>query len=360
MISLGVSHGPVPETRQASSGYTTAIVNAIDAAAAGTGGGVAAATAAVETAAGLWARALALATVEPKNVRTEAVTAAVLAMTGRALCRSGEIVFFLEVAGGRVRLLPAAQSYVTIGSVDPATWQYVVTLYGASDTRVVYPRYDGVAHLRYMVDPHRTWQGRAPWASASLSGALLAGVERQLAGEAGGKSGYIMATPDVGDSGQEAEADGEDDPLDSLRKDLAAAGGGTVLAPAQTGGYGAGPGVAPQREYTPHRFGLDPPEGMVELRRDVGRDVLASCGIPPVLANHAAAGTSMREAWRQFTAGTVEPLAVIIAEQLSEALNERISLTLPRSSDVATLSRAVGSLTSAGMSLDDARAIVKL
>ena len=72
-------------------------------------------------------------------------------------------------------------------------------------------------------DATRPWEGRAPWQTAQLSGALLAGVERQLAGEAESASGYVMPTPDVGDKGQAADADGEDDPLTALRRDLAAA-----------------------------------------------------------------------------------------------------------------------------------------
>ena len=88
--------------------------------------------------------------------------------------------------------------------------------------------------------------------------------------------------------------------------------------------------------------------------------MLAACGIPPVLANHAAPGTSMREAWRQFTVGTVEPLAVLVADQLSEALGERVRLDVPRAADVATLARAVQSLTGAGLSVEDAREVVGL
>ena len=42
---------------------------------------------------------------------------------------------------------------------------------------------DGVVHLQYGRDATRPWQGGAPWQTAQLSGALLAGVERQLAGE---------------------------------------------------------------------------------------------------------------------------------------------------------------------------------
>ena len=319
------------------------------------------ATAAVETAAGLWARALSLAVVEPQSRRTRALTPSLLAMVGRALCRHGEITYLLEVAGGRVMMLPASAAYVTTGSGDRRTWIYTVTVDGPGSTVTVYRGRSGVAHLQYMVDPVRPWLGRPPWASAGLSGTLLAGLERQLAGEAGSASGYILPTPDVGDRGQEGEeADEEDDPLTTLRRDLAAAGGRTVLAPTTAAGYGAGPGAAPSKDYKPERFGFAPPETAVEARRDVERSILAACGVPPVLANHAAPGTSMREAWRQLTVGTVEPLAALIADQLSEALGVDVRLTMPRSADVATLARAVQSLTGAGMSVEDAREVVGL
>jgi hypothetical protein len=90
------------------------------------------------------------------------------------------------------------------------------------------------------------------------------------------------------------------------------------------------------------------------------RSILAACGVPPVLANHAAPGTSMREAWRQLTVGTVEPLAVLVASQLSASLGVDVRLTMPRSADVATLARAVQSLTGADMSVEDAREVVGL
>ena len=171
--------------------------------------------------------------------RTAALTPSVLAMIGRALARHGEIVFDLEVSGGRLRMLPASASYVTVGNGDPRTWIYTVTVDGPDNTMTHYRGRDGVAHLQYAVDPVRPWLGRAPWAVAGLSGTLLAGIERQLSGEAGSASGYILPTPDVGDRGQEGEnADEEDDPLTTLHRDLAAAGGRTLIGHLAGGAVG--------------------------------------------------------------------------------------------------------------------------
>ena len=111
---------------------------------------------------------MALIEVTPRNRRTAALTPAFLEMAGRQLARAGELVCDIDTSGGVLRLLPAAQSYVVTGSVDPKSWLYVVTLYGASDTRVVYRRRDGVVHLMYGTAPGRSWVGRAPWQGAPV------------------------------------------------------------------------------------------------------------------------------------------------------------------------------------------------
>ena len=347
-----------PEVRQAS-GYSNAIISAIEAAAAG-GASVATATAAVETASAWWGRALSLARVEPRNRRTMALTPSVLELIGRELGRRGEIVFDLDVTGGRVRMLPASSSYVVLGGADPREWLYNLTLFGPGNSTTVYRPRAGVVHVAYGRSVERPWEGRAPWQSASLSADLLTGVERQLSGEARGASGYVLPVPDTGDKGQGEDDDGEDDPIVSLRRDLAAAAGKTMIAPTQQAGYGAGPGAAPQSDYKSERFGLKPPESTIELRRDVERSILAAFGLLPVLFNHQAPGASLREAWRTAHTLSVEPVAELVGAQLSEALGVDVKLDMrrARAADVATLARAVASLVQAGMTPETAREVV--
>ena len=358
MISFR-DYRPAPgriETRS----YTSTIVNALVSAAAGAGGGVASATAAVECAAGIYARGLALASVSPRSGRTAALTPSLLSLIGRSMVRHGEIILDISMRDGEVLLLPASAAYVTTGDADPASWVYTLTVDGPGSTRTMTKPRSGVVHLQHAVDPIRPWEGRAPWASAGLSGELLSGIETQLKNESRGPSGYILPSPDVGDRGQDADSDGENDPLTSLRRDMAAIKGGTAVTPTMGAGYGGGPGVAPSSDFTTRRFGMMPPRELLEARRDVERSILAACGVPPVLANHAAAGTSMREAWRQVVTATLEPLSVIVADQLSEALGVEVSLTMPRAADTATLARAVQSLTGAGMTIDQAREVAGL
>ena len=346
-----------PERRES---YTQNIVSSIEAAAAG-GGGVATATAAVESASGLWGRALALADVTPRSSRTAAITPSFLELAGRELGRRGELVCDIDTSAGRVELHPASHAYLT-GGHRPDDWIYTLTLPAPSRTLTVYRRREAVVHLAYGRSRYRPWEGRAPWQSATLAGSLLAGVERQLAGEAKGSSGYVMPIPDTGDAGQDADDDADTDPLEPLRRDLAAAGGGTMLAPTTAAGYGAGPAAAPPGDYRSVRFGMNPPESTIEVRRDVERSILSCYGFPPILQASTAAGAGMLQGWRLMFALTLEPLAALVSSQLSEALGTTITLDMrrARAADVVLLSRALNGLTKSGLDVAEARRIVKL
>ena len=335
MTSLGRLTPPAREYRAATPRtYTTDRVAALTAASTSGPAAIATATAAVEIAAGVWGRALSLANVSPQTARTRAITPGLLELTGRALARRGQVVFDLEVdAGGDLALLPCAASSVLIGSADPRTWVYVLSVNGPSSTRTVYRARGGVVHLQAGTQPDRPWQGRAPWQTAQLSGALLAGVERQLAGEAESASGYILPTPDTGDRGQAADADGDEDPLTALRPRPGRGARATLLAPSMAAGFGGGPG-----RVAHHIAGISRPS----IRRESAR-------LPDRAAAGMSSGASCRPTAfyrRCFTSGRPGPRCVrrrgkctrsppcpwpeLVAAQLSEALNEPVTLDLRR------------------------------
>ena len=348
--------GMGPKETRAKGNFTERQLSAFETVAAGNDA-IATSVAVVEVASGFYGRDLAMAEVSPRNARTAAITPAWLSLCGRELARCGSFRCDLEVRGGRVDLVPAASSYAVQGTSDPSSWVWVLTLFGPGDTRTRFRPNDGILNVVIGNTVTRPWEGRAPWQAASLSGKLLSGIERQLAGESQSKSGYVLPVPDLGDRGQGEDVDGETDPLTTLRRDLASAEGRTMLAPSMASGFGGGPGVAPApaSEYSPRRFGANPPSALLELRRDIERSVLASYGILPSLVNERAAGNSLREARRQFH-GTIVALATLLENSLSEALNETVTLNLRRTkaADSATMARAISSLTSSGMSLQDA------
>ena len=127
------------------------------------------ATAALETAAGLWARAFASATVEdaPPAVAA-ALTPDVLALIARNLVRRGEAIHAIEVMGGEIRLVPVGDFDVQSGGWDESTWSYRITKSGPSRQTTTSVPSMGVIHCRYAVSASAPWRGVDPLAVGQL------------------------------------------------------------------------------------------------------------------------------------------------------------------------------------------------
>ena len=300
--------------------------------------------AALEIASGLWSRGFAAAEVSPA---IPAVTPSLLASVGRELVRRGESLWAIDVRRGEI-VLTAAASWDVSGGADPESWFYRLDTFGPSgnETRI-YPA-SSVLHLKYASDPERPWAGVSPWSYSRQTARLAANLELRLAEEAGSKVGYLLPVPADGGDG------GTDDPLASLKNDLAALRGNTALVETVSAGYGEGRAAAPQSDWTAKRMGANPPATLAELRGAAGADILSACGIPPALASDKAEGGGQREAWRRFSVGTLQPVARCVAEELSDKLAvPGLELRFERlaAADLAGRARAVGIFTKAGVPL---------
>ena len=99
---------PEPEKRE-NSPFTDAVIAGILLAVGGeTLPGDVGAIGALETAAGLYARAFAAARVSPMNAYTASVTSSILALVGREMIRKGETVLVPKMTVDGLRLIPAA------------------------------------------------------------------------------------------------------------------------------------------------------------------------------------------------------------------------------------------------------------
>ena len=351
MIELGVSTGP-DGPRVERRNYSELRLAAAEAWA--DSGLLGAALGATEIAAGLYSRAFASATVEPAGVRTAALSPAVLGDVARRLVAQGEAVLLVDVEGGMVTLTPATWWTVQGGPRRP--WRYRVTLTGPSTTSTLDVSSERVAHVAWAWDARSPWRGRSPLALAGESGRLAQAVERALADEAGGPVGHLVALP------VDAGEDGEDDPLGGLKRQIAELRGRTGLVETTAAGYGEGRAAAPGEDWRPRRIGADPPATLPALRDQVEATVLACCGVPPDLARP---GGRTRESYRQWVTASVEPLARLVAAELSRALDVDVSLTFARlaAADVAGRARAYRSLvgpTGEPMPDADARRLVGL
>ena len=301
-----------PETRDSGGDFSDAVVRLIEAQAAGKAAD-ASSTAAVEAASGALSRAFASARVEgPPHVR-EAVTGRFLAQAGRDLIRAGDSMHVIDVSRrGRVSLLPCS-SWHFEGDAHPRTWQVRATFYGPSTSTTRNLPYSGVVFLTWGSKPGQPYVGVAPTSWAHTTARLQSEAERSLADEVQGPIANLLAIPQDGGDGE------DDDPLKELKAGLRTARGKALLVETTHAGWGDGRSAAPQRDWRASRLGPTPPESMAMIRRDTFEAVLAATGTPPSLFIDAD-GTSQREAVRRWHMGTVEPLARLLQDELSEKL----------------------------------------
>ncbi len=331
--------------------FSDAITEAIVAAAGGTGPADPTAIAAVEAAAGLYARCLAGAAVTDS---TGSVTPPVLGLIGRDLIRRGESLHLIRVRAGQVKLLPAG-SWDVRGPWDEEDWFYRLDLFGPSGNSTRFVSGHQVVHARYAVDPARPWLGVSPLQWARATGTLAANLEQRLGEEAGGRVAHLLPIPQDGGDGS------DDDPLKMLKKDIALAKGSTVLAETTSTGWGEGRMSAPQRDWRPSRIGANPPEVLPTLRRDVFEAVLGACGVPVSLFTDAD-GTSQRESFRRFLTTAVQPMGAMIAEELTIKLETPIVINFDHlyAHDLVGRSSAFGKLVAGGVTVDKALVIAGL
>ena len=336
-----------PEKRETQP-FSDAVVQAIISQAEGTSPGDPAATWALETAASLYSKAFSAARITGE--RTEKITPSMMALIARNLIRRGDSLHAIEMLRGQVEFLPVG-SWDVRGGWDEAGWFYRADLFGPSGNITRLVSSGGVLHFRYAVDPARPWSGIGPLGWARETGTLAGNLERRLGEEAGAPVAHVLPIPQDGGDG------GKDDPLASLKADIAAAKGRTILTETTASAWGEGKSAAPKADWKSNRLGADPPDTLRFLRSESGMSVLSACGVPVSLATDAD-GTSQRESWRRFIMGAVEPLLALLVEELERKLETTISFDLKNlmAHDVVGRSQAFQKLVAGGMAIEQAAA----
>ena len=345
MIELGISRtGPATEVRSGEHSYTDLVLAGL---LAQQGRGAAAAewaTGAVQSAAGLWARCLSVATSEHEAVNPE-----VLGAIGFDLAVVGEHVSVLQVGGdGRVALLRAS-SWNISGGPDPLSWQYDVSLSGPTGTHTRVVPAGGVLHVRYLPDNRSPWRGRAPWTRAPTLSKLAAEVEASLVREARLPTKQIIPMPQ---GAKELSQNMLDGILDES---------GRVILPTTTaGGMGAGRTSAPLTDWKISRLKSEPEEALVGLCRDIPGQIGVLYGIPTVMSSGTGSESIVREAFRRFVLTAIEPLALITAGELTRVFEQPIELDLSELAhiDLAGRARAFKAYTGSGLSTSEAAQLV--
>ena len=338
LARLGVAFRPETETRATGPNYTDAALEAALNAATGSPRHVAEQTAAAEFGLGLYSRSFAAALIEPSAL-SPTLPAQARADLARRLMLRGEAVYAIEVNPlGNIRLLPAS-SHDIEGGPDESTWRYYLDIPGPTrpERRRLPSR--AVVHCRIGADPALPWKGCSPLENAGLTTKILARLEQRTGEESNASAGYLLPVPE----GTPEES------ITALRSDLAALKGKVALVESQAAGQGQGRAAAPQSDWRLQRMGAEFPEGNVNLRRQVGADVVAAMGIPAALYV-GADGATVREAYRQFLVSTLQPLATLVAEEMERKLEVpalRFNFRRLAAADIAARARAFGSLAQA-------------
>ena len=317
--------------------YTALMIHALQATAAGLNTGR---IGAVETAAGMWGRAMASATVTPDSAALAGLTPPVMEQIGRALLTRGESLHVIVVADGGVSLLPAS-SWDVRG--DSQTWWYRCVLSAPDHTQTVSVPAASVLHPRYGCDVRRPWRGCSPLVSAAETLRGASNIEAATAEEFSFTLAQLV-TPDS----MKPDMPGGPVLYDGNQQGQLADSFAQALAhPAPMIGSNV---IVPPEAVKLSRLGPEPPESYEGLRTVIEMTVYRACGIPVSLLDSRAAGTASREAYRQFVASTVEPIGRLVEHEIRLKLDSGAGISFDglRSTDLTARARAFSSLTTGG------------
>ena len=306
------------------------------------------ATAALEACAGTVSRGFAASEVSGPDPITSALTPGVLALIGRSLIRTGEVVFLIDTQAGRLRLVPA-ETHDINGGPFPEEWEYRLTLGGPSRT-VTYDDVpaQSILHFRYAVDASTPWRGNGPVQVAALAGQLSAETVRALSEESSGPVGRLLAIP----------VDGDDATVASLKTDISNAKGRTAIV---EGGDWGNSGGDSKVSLKTERFGPEPPASMVQLMSVASQEIYAACGLNGALWG-GSSSAAVREAWRLCLFGVLSPLGRLVESELREKLEDTVTLSWQelRASDLSGRARAFQSMVGGGMDVGKAISVAGL
>ena len=312
------------------------------------------ATAAVEAAAGFYARTFASVDISGAGQWERALGPAWWALVGRSLVRHGASRWVISVDPSPA-LLPACDFDVS-GGADRASWRWKLTVQGPSRQKVYRVPDEGLLNLRWGTDPSEPWKGRGPLSYASLTARQLAEVDSLLGDVAHGPRGSLLPIP------VPPATDADDSSLDSLTGDIRKLKGSVALVETQRAAWGSGePGTTGANDWRPQSITPEPADSLPRLYGEAGRAIMAAVGLSGLF--DGGDGTGQRESYRRALHAAVEPLARLVLEELRGKLElPELEIDFRRlfAGDLAGRARAFQSLVGGGMEIERAATLAGL
>lgn len=337
------------EKRASASGFTAEIMAARESYISGRSG-LAELTATAQSCISLWEGAFALADVEG----TDLLDRRSLALIARSVALRGEALFLIRETG----LVPCSDWDLSTRDGIPRAYRVSVSEAGGGTTHTALAA--EVLHLRIAADPVAPWLGIAPLKRSSLSAGMLQAIESALAEayENMPLGSQIVPMPETPDTDMTA-----------LGRNFRGQRGRVLMR--ESVNVQAAGGPAPQTDWkpqdvTPNIQGAMPGESLAAARAAI----CTAFGVLPALYASNAQGPLVREAQRHLAGWTLQPIAMLLAEEASNKLGSEVMIDLMRpvqafdlggrARALATIVQALTQAKEAGLAPGDLNAALTL
>ncbi len=296
---------PETENRSSGTGYTASIMSAREAFVSGrTGMGELTATA--QACISMWENAFAIADVDG----TTALDAASMAIAGRSLALRGEAVFLIDTDG----LIAVHDWDVRTRNGKPSAYRLSIPEAGGGRTQTALS--GEVLHFRIGCDPVAPWQGTAPLKRAQLTAGMLNAIESALS--------EVYQNAPLGSQVLPMPEQPETD-LETLGRGFRGQRGRVLLR--ESVNVSAAGGPAPQADWRPSDLSPDLQRAMTTQNLAASREAICTAfGVLPSLFTGNTQGPLVREAQRHLAGWTLQPMAMLMAQEATAKLGTGIKI----------------------------------
>lgn len=316
------------ETRSAGTGYTAQIIGARSAYIAGVSG-IGELTATVQTCVSLWEGGLSLADVQGAPLLNRQA----MAVAARALALRGECVFLIGDS-----LLPAVDWELTTRHGVPRAYRLSLPEAGGGITETALAA--EVLHFRVAPDHAQPWNGQAPLRRSSLTAGLLHEIETALSEVYGNAPLGSQVVP---------FPESHDVDLETLGAGFRGRRGRVLVR--ESVNVSAAGGPAPSQDWkpqdvTPNITGMAPADMLAAARAAI----CGAFGVLPGLMNPSTTGPLVRDAQRHLAQWTLQPLAMVMAEECTTKFGGNVMIDVMRplqAFDSGNRARSAGAIISA-------------
>lgn len=337
------------ERRASASGFTAEIIAARESYISGRRG-IAELTATAQSCISLWEGCFALADVSG----TDMLDRRSLALLARSVALRGEAMFLIRDDA----LVPCSDWDLSTRNGVPRAYRVSISEAGGGTTQTALAA--EVLHLRIGSDPAAPWLGSAPLKRASLTASMLNAVESALA--------EVFENAPIGSAIVPFPESPETD-METLGRGFRGKRGRIMLR--ESVAVTAAGGPAPAADWRPQSVSPDLERAMTTESLAAAREAIACAfGVLPALFASSAQGPLVREAQRHLASWTLQPIAMLLAEEASEKLSATVEIDVlrpvqafdvgGRARALATIVQALSQAKEAGLAPGDLNAALTL